>query len=112
MRIKNKAAINLIVCVLMIIIYQALSFAADYYIRNTKAPIYKIKVLNIFPHDSEAFTQGLFYREGFLYESTGLVGKSTLRQVDLVTGKIVKIIKLPDKYFGEGITYFNKKIYQ
>jgi len=112
MRIKNKAAINLIVCALTIIIYQAQSFAADYYLTNTKAPIYKIKVLNIYPHDPEAFTQGLFYRDGFLYESTGLVGKSTLSQIDLETGKIIKKIKLLDKYFGEGITYFNNKIYQ
>lgn len=96
----------------MIIISQPQSFAVDYYLVNTKAPIYKIKVVNIYPHDPEAFTQGLFYREGFLYESTGLVGKSSLRKVDLITGKVINKIKLPDEYFGEGITYFNNKIYQ
>lgn len=112
MKLKNKVALNLILSTLMLIIYQAQSVAADYYLRNNKAPISKIKVVNIYPHDPEAFTQGLFYRDGFLYESTGLVGKSSLRKVDLATGKIIKKIKLPDKYFGEGITYFNNKIYQ
>jgi len=112
MKLKNKIAVNILLSALMIIIYQAQSFAADYYLRNTKAPISKIKVVNIYPHDPEAFTQGLFYRDCFLYESTGLVGKSTLRKVDLVTGEIIKKIKLPDKYFGEGIAYFNDKIYQ
>jgi glutamine cyclotransferase len=96
----------------MIIICQFQSFAANYYLRNTKVPIYEIKIVNIYPHDPEAFTQGLFYRDGFLYESTGLAGKSTLRKVDLVTGKIIKKVKLSDKYFGEGITYLNNKIYQ
>ncbi len=109
---KNRITINLLLYALLIIFCSAQSFAADYYLRNTKAPVYTIKVINIYPHDHEAFTQGLFYRNGFLYESTGLIGKSSLRKVDLVTGKIIKKIKLPDNSFGEGITYFNKKIYQ
>lgn len=79
---------------------------------ETKAPISKIKVINIFPHDSDAFTQGLVYHNGYLYESTGRNGKSTLRKVDLKTGKIIKIIKLAQEYFGEGITILGKNIYQ
>ncbi len=61
---------------------------------------------------SDAFTQGLVYHQGYLYESTGLYGKSTLRKVDLKTGKIIKIIKLAPEYFGEGITILGKNIYQ
>jgi len=79
---------------------------------KTKAPISAIKVINIFPHDPEAFTQGLVYHQGYLYESTGLQGKSTLRKVDLKTGKIIKIIKLAQEYFGEGVTILGKNIYQ
>lgn len=79
---------------------------------KTKAPISAIKVINIFPHDIDSFTQGLVYHKGYLYESTGLNGKSTLRKVDLKTGKIIKIIKLAHEYFGEGITILGKNIYQ
>jgi glutamine cyclotransferase len=79
---------------------------------KTEAPISAIKVINIFPHDPDAFTQGLVYHKGYLYESTGLHGKSTLRKVDLKTGKIIKIIKLAHEYFGEGITILGNKIYQ
>jgi len=80
--------------------------------RKTKAPISDIKIINIFPHDPDAFTQGLIYHHGYLYESTGLKGKSTLRKVDIKTGKIIKIIKLAPEYFGEGITILGKNIYQ
>jgi glutamine cyclotransferase len=79
---------------------------------KTKAPISAIKVINIFPHDSDAFTQGLVYNQGYLYESTGRYGKSTLRKVDIKTGKIIKIINLAQEYFGEGITILGKNIYQ
>ncbi len=79
---------------------------------KTKAPISTIKIINIFPHDPDAFTQGLVYHQGYLYESTGRYGKSSLRKVDIKTGKIIKIIKLAPEYFGEGITIFGKNIYQ
>ena len=80
--------------------------------KETKTPISVIKVINIFPHDPDAFTQGLVYHEGYLYESTGRYGKSSLRKVDLKTGKIIKIIKLTNEYFGEGITILGNNIYQ
>ncbi|OGP90377.1 MAG: hypothetical protein A2031_05615 [Deltaproteobacteria bacterium RBG_19FT_COMBO_43_11] len=79
---------------------------------KTKPPISVIKVINIFPHDPDAFTQGLVYHKGYLYESTGRYEKSSLRKVDIKTGKIIKIIKLAPEYFGEGITIFDNKIYQ
>ena len=78
--------------------------------RTTKN--YSYKVVNSYNHDPSAFTQGLIFRNGFLYESTGLYGKSTLRKVDLTTGKVLKKIKLSKNYFGEGITEFDNKIYQ
>ena len=73
---------------------------------------YNYEVVNSYPHNKDAFTQGLEYYNGYLYEGTGLNGRSSLRKVDLKTGEIEKIHHLEDKYFGEGITIFNDKIYQ
>lgn len=72
---------------------------------------YTYKLINSYPHDSEAYTQGLEYHDGFLYETTGQRGKSTLRKIDLKTGGSVTKIKLSDKYFGEGMSIYNDKIY-
>ncbi len=73
-------------------------------------PVYRPKIHHAFPHDPNAFTQGLFYADGFLYESTGLKGESSLRKVDLKTGKVIRKINLAENYFGEGITLCNHKI--
>jgi glutaminyl-peptide cyclotransferase len=75
-------------------------------------PIQEIEVVKTIPHDTGAFTEGLFYYNGFLYESTGLKMYSTLRKVDPETGKNLKIIHTPPQYFGEGIALLNGKIYQ
>ncbi len=75
-------------------------------------PVQSYKVVAIYPHDSRAYTQGLFFREGYLYEGTGLYGQSTLRKIDLKTGKTVMSIKLSPKIFGEGITFWENKIVQ
>lgn len=61
------------------------------------------QILDVFPHDREAFTQGLLYHEGSLYESTGGYGSSELRQVDVHTGRVLKRRPLPGEYFGEGL---------
>ena len=81
-------------------------------LKNSKAPISSIKVINTFPHDARAFTQGLLYYDGYLYESTGLNGKSALRKVNIQSGKVLKEFKLDSKYFAEGITISANKIYQ
>ena len=65
-----------------------------------------------FPHDPEAFTQGLFIRDGFLYESTGLYGKSSMRKTELATGRTLLKRDLPERYFGEGSTALGEKVYQ
>ncbi len=69
-------------------------------------------IVNILPHDPSAFTEGLEYRDGFLYESTGEYGSSELRKVDPATGKVLTTVKLEPQYFGEGITIINEKLYQ
>jgi len=68
------------------------------------------KILRVYPHDTTAYTEGLLYQDGFLYESTGDTGHSTLRKVDVTTGRVVKIKKLDPKYFGEGISIVGNKI--
>jgi glutamine cyclotransferase len=73
---------------------------------------YRYKVVKTYPHDRRFFTQGLVYQDGFIYEGTGLYGQSAIYQRDLETGKTVKMLRLPDKYFGEGITLFGDKLIQ
>jgi len=75
-------------------------------------PILGVKILKTYPHDPHAFTQGLEYFDGFLYESTGETGQSSLRKVDLETGKVMQKADLGPEYFGEGLTIFRGKIYQ
>lgn len=79
---------------------------------NTATPLYHYEIVHTYPHDRAAFTQGLVYLDGALYEGTGLNGVSTLRKVELETGKVLKKINLPDQYFGEGIAVLDGKIFQ
>ncbi len=74
--------------------------------------MYGFQIINSYPHNEESFTEGLEINNGFIYESTGENGKSFLLKNNLKTGKPVKSVKLAEKYFGEGITIFNNKIYQ
>lgn len=77
------------------------------------APVqYGFRVVNTYPHDSRAFTQGLIYRDGFLYESTGLAGRSSLRKVRLETGAVVRQKAVESKYFAEGLTDWNTELVQ
>lgn len=73
---------------------------------------FNYEIINTYPHDPGAFTQGLVYHQGFLYESTGLEGKSSLRQVDLATGQVLKKVDVPTPYFAEGLALFNNHFYQ
>lgn len=73
---------------------------------------YDAEIVNSFPHDPEAFTQGLIFLDGYLYESTGRRGESTLRKVDLQTGEVIQKIDLDESYFGEGLTYWKDRLIQ
>jgi glutamine cyclotransferase len=70
------------------------------------------KIINTFPHDTTAFTEGLEFHDGRLFESTGQKGDSYFREVDYKTGKVIKQVDLGKEYFGEGITFFGDKLYQ
>jgi glutamine cyclotransferase len=70
------------------------------------------QIVNIWPHDPNAFTQGLVFLDGKLLESTGQEGRSSLRSVELETGKVLKRVEVPLPYFAEGLALLNNKIYQ
>ncbi|HTV07231.1 MAG TPA: glutaminyl-peptide cyclotransferase [Acidobacteriaceae bacterium] len=70
------------------------------------------RVIHAYPHDPQAFTQGLVYVDGHLYESTGLNGQSTLREEDLETGRVIREISIPAQYFGEGLTNWGDTLIQ
>lgn len=75
-------------------------------------PVYGYHIVHTYPHDTHAFTEGLFYFNGTLYESTGLNGQSQIRHVQLATGKVLQHIELPDRYFGEGIVNWGPHLIQ
>ncbi len=80
--------------------------------RLPEVPALGYRLVNTFPHDPEAFCQGLLFVDGELYESTGLYGRSSLRRVDLETGRVLQRVDLDRRFFGEGITAWNDEIIQ
>ncbi|MBF7092384.1 glutaminyl-peptide cyclotransferase [Flavobacterium sp. ALJ2] len=81
-------------------------------VSNIQPKLLKYKIINTYPHDAKSFTQGLEFFRDTLYESTGQKGDSYFRKYDYKTGKVYKEITLDNKYFGEGITIINNKLYQ
>jgi glutaminyl-peptide cyclotransferase len=81
-------------------------------ITSADIPVYTYEIVNQFKHDSNAFTQGLVVHNGFFYESTGQYGDSTLRKVEIESGKVLQKQNLSEEYFAEGMTILNDKIYQ
>ena len=73
-------------------------------------PEYSYTVVHTYPHDTAAFTEGLFYLNGFLYEGTGLEGRSSVRKVRLETGRVEQELKLPTPYFGEGVVAWKDRL--
>lgn len=81
-------------------------------VASTSPVLYTYKVLEYYPHDIKAYTQGLEFSNDTLYESTGMKTRSSLRKTDYLSGEVLKKIDLADQYFGEGLTILNNKIYQ
>lgn len=102
----------------LILLLAVIALAGVYFLRVTPeaTPVYHLNkhftITGIYPHDSNAFTQGFIYLEGKFYESTGLYGMSSLRKTDPATGEILKKVKLPDDFFGEGIAAIDDRLYQ
>lgn len=76
------------------------------------APVHSYRIVRTYPHDPNAFTEGLEFHNGSLWESTGLNGSSSIRKVELATGKVLENHPLSTLYFGEGITFFGDRLYQ
>ena len=75
-------------------------------------PGYRLKVIRVYPHDPGAFTQGLLFLDGKLYESTGLYGRSSIRRVDLTSGQVEGRVRLPDEFFAEGLARVGDRLIQ
>lgn len=104
----RNVLIIIVICVLSVILFVLLRSS----LVNPKPLHYTYEIVNIYPHDRNAFTQGLIFENGFLYEGTGLYGQSTLRRVELETGEILQYHAISNQFFGEGITIFEDKIIQ
>ena len=74
--------------------------------------LFTYKIINEYPHDINSYTQGLEFYDNRLFESIGLRGKSALKEIEFKTGKVIRNLPIDDSYFAEGITLFDKKIYQ
>jgi len=98
------------VAFLVLALVQSLAGQAAREVHAKRPPEYTFKVVGTFPHDPDAFTQGLAYRNGFLYEGTGLKGRSSLRKVRLETGEVVQRVDLAPEFFGEGIALLKNEV--
>jgi glutaminyl-peptide cyclotransferase len=111
---QNTAILVILLAIVAVFsVYFVLSSATNNEATGSQESFYyTYQIVDIYPHDESAFTQGLVIENGILYEGTGLNGDSTLRQVDLETGEIEQQIPLSPNFFGEGITVFKDKIVQ
>ncbi|NLW55741.1 MAG: glutaminyl-peptide cyclotransferase [Firmicutes bacterium] len=109
----NKVQYRILLLAVLIII-QTLPASVLAYVNDPlpSPPVYSYRIINCFPHDPDAFTQGLIYYAGYFYEGTGLYGHSSLRKVKLQDGAVLQQINLPPEYFGEGITLHNGRLVQ
>ena len=96
-------------CFILLLAALVLSAAGQ---STTKPAEYTFTVVHAFPHDSAAYTQGLAYDDGFLYEGTGRNGQSSLRRVNLETGAVLQRVELQPEFFGEGITIYKDRVFQ
>ncbi len=103
--------------VLLLVLAVAVAAASGFSSRQARrapapAAVAQYRVVHVYPHDPEAFTQGLVYLDGFLYEGTGLNGRSSIRKVRLENGEVVQIQKLDAQYFGEGIAILGNSLFE
>jgi glutaminyl-peptide cyclotransferase len=103
---------RLAVAFLLIALTRPLTAQSSHQSHAARPPEYTFKLIQVFPHDPTAFTQGLACRDGFLYEGTGIKGQSSLRKIRLETGEIVQRVDLAAEFFGEGITLLKNEVIQ
>lgn len=110
---RNRCLAGIFVGTIVILLIVVALILLSSNLVNTEPLYYTYDVVNVYPHNETAFTQGLLFEDGVLYEGTGLYGQSTLRRVELETGNILQLYHLPNpQLFGEGITIFDDKIIQ
>jgi glutaminyl-peptide cyclotransferase len=96
----------------LLLLFAGIYISAAAISAENKSASYGYRIVHTYPHDPKAFTQGLIYLDGYLYESTGLEGQSSLRKVDLQTGKVLQRYDLPPDAFGEGLTNWKSTLVQ
>ena len=109
---KKRHLVSILIVTVVLVLSAFTLFLLNYSRVNPTPVRYTYIIVNVYPHDRTAFTQGLIFEDGVLYESTGLYNHSTLRRVELETGKVLQLYALPNQFFGEGITVFDDKIIQ
>ena len=109
---KNQSLTGLLILAAMLVLGAITLVSLNEGPTNTTTPRYTYNVVNVYPHDENAFTQGLVFEDGFLYEGTGLYGNSSLRRVELETSKVLQVHALQDQFFGEGVAIVGDKIIQ
>jgi len=107
-----KRSLKLFIPGFVLLLVVAFVFILLFFKNPSTSARWTYEVVNTFTHDPKAFTQGLVFEDGFLYEGTGLYGKSELRKVELETGEVLQQHKLPDEFFGEGITILGDRVIQ
>jgi len=107
-----KGSFSRIVVVLLVSVCPFVAGQAAHPASTSATPEYTFVVVHVFPHDTSAYTQGLAFRDGFLYEGTGRNGQSSLRKVRLETGEVIQRVTLGSEFFGEGITLVKDKVVQ
>jgi glutamine cyclotransferase len=107
------SAVGLFALLGAVLVFSCLNLQGCSFFGNSDGiPVYSYNIVNTYPHDPDAFTQGLVFEDGVLYEGTGLYGQSTLRRVELETGDVLQNLELSDEFFGEGITIYGNEIIQ
>ena len=97
---------------LVLVLGLALACAPATIAQRNPAPVQSYKVIATFPHDTSSFTQGLVFHDGEIYESTGLNGESTLRRVEIATGRTLQRVDVPRQYFAEGLALVGDELLQ
>lgn len=109
---KNLVRVGVFAVVVVLVVVGVL-FSFWFFLSDNDSPtVYSYSVVATYPHDTDAFTQGLIFFNGSLYESTGGWGSSSLRQVDLDSGDVTREVLLPEQYFGEGLTIVHGSLIQ
>lgn len=109
-RISRRFAVLIFIHAVCLLICNSVSSSAASASEQNVTPVYGYEIINIYPHDTGAFTQGLVIDDGVMYESTGIKGRSTVRKVDLKTGKVLESIETPSRHFGEGIAIVGNRL--